>query len=439
MIVPHIALVALLVGTQVLFTVLAVLNVRHSERTIDERSAWLRETLGLSDPGRNADYLRARTGVSQLSSWATLGAILLVLYSGLYREAVAFVEGLGLGTVGEGIVLFLGVVVGIQLLSAPFSLFRTFVVEEIFEFNEQTPRVWLRDQVIGLCFAALLTAVVGGGLLLSVQALGRWWPVAGVALLAVVSLVMQVLFPRVIMPLIYDFKPIEDGELRASVESVFTDADFSPDGVYEVEFSSHTSKANAFFAGFGPSKRVGVADTLIEGHELPEVESVLAHELGHYRLRHVWKLLGGSLLVNGVLLVGLAVLIDQPWLTSMFGLGGADAPLYGSLLTGGLWLWPLLRLASPLTNQLSIRFEYQADAFAVETTGDPEAEVTALRKLADDNLSNPFPHPWYETVHYDHPPIPKRVQAIQERFVDSDVDDEGGSSETGTQGASSTP
>lgn len=429
MLVHHVVLVGLLVVTQLLFTGLAVLNLRYSERTITERAAWLKDELGLDDPSDNADYLRARTGIGQLESWVTLGALVLVLYSGLYEGAVSWVADLGLGMVGEGVVLFVGIAVAGQLISIPFSLLRTFVIEELFDFNEQTLGIWLRDLAIGMVLAIGLTAVVSAGILFAIETLGQWWPIAGVALIGVVSLILLVLLPRVIMPLQYDFTPIEDGELRESVESVFDRAGFTCEGIYEVELSSHTSKANAFFMGFGPAKRVGLGDTLIENHERAEIESVLAHELGHYRFHHIWKRLGAMLLKYGIVLAVLAVLINQPWATEMFGLPDTT---YAALATAGLFMWPVIRLTAPIDNRLSIKHEYQADAFAAETTGEPGAEIDALAKLEDENLGNPFPHPWYEMVHYDHPPIPKRIRAVRERFMDEAAD-------TGDPGADATP
>lgn len=417
MLIHHVVLVGLILGTQLVFTGLAVLNLRYSERTIAERASWLREELGLSDPSENAAYLRARTGLGQLETWSTLGALLLVLYSGAYGAAVSWVAALGWGTIAEGVVLFVGAVLAVQVWSIPFSLVRTFVVEEIFDFNEQTPRIWLRDLAIGLGLSVALTGVVGAGILLAIDVLGTWWPVAGVALIGLVSLVLLVLLPRVIMPLQYDFTPIEDGDLRESVESVFDRAGFTCEGIYEVELSSHTSKSNAFFMGFGPAKRVGLGDTLIEKHTRAEIESVLAHELAHYRFHHIWKRLGAMLVKYGIVLAVLSVLIEQPWITAMFGL---PETTYAALATSGLFLWPVIRLTAPLDNRLSIRHEYQADAFAAETTGDPDAEIDALAKLEDDNLGNPFPHPWYEMVHYDHPPIPKRIQAVRDRFLDGE-------------------
>jgi STE24 endopeptidase len=414
----HLLLVGLLVGTQLLFSGLAILNVRHSERAIRESEEWLRDSLSLSEPARNAEYLRARTGIGQLEGWLSLGVLLLVLYSGLYRRGIEAVASFDLGTIPEGILFFLGALLFFEVLSTPFELVRTFVIEEIFDFNQQTLRIWLRDKVIGLVVTVVLSAVIGGGILWAIGALGGWWPVAGVVLLAIVSLLMLVVLPRVILPLQYEFIPIEEGELRESVESVFDRAGFSCEGIYEVELSSHTAKSNAFFAGFGPAKRVGIGDTLIDNNTLGEIENVLAHELGHYRFRHIWKRFAAMLLKYGIVLVALAVLIDQPWLTAMFGL---PETTYAAVVTGSLWLWPIIRVTAPLDNQLSIRHEYQADAFAAETTGEPEAHITALAKLEEDNLGNPFPHPWYEAVHYDHPPIPKRIQAIQDRFLDGDT------------------
>lgn len=421
MLIHHVALVGLILGTQLLFTGLAVLNLRYSERTIQERASWLREELGLSEPSENIAYLRARTGIGQLETWVTLGALLFVLYSGVYEAAISWVADLGLGMIGEGVVLFVGIAVAGQLIAIPFSLVRTFVIEEIFDFNEQTLGIWLKDLAIGMVLAVVLTAVVSGGILFAIESLGSLWPIAGVALIGVVSLILLVLLPRVIMPLQFDFTPIEKGELREAVESVFDRAGFTCEGIYEVELSSHTSKANAFFMGFGPAKRVGLGDTLIDNHELAGIESVLAHELAHYRFKHIWKRLGAMLLKYGIVLAILAVLIEQPWITGMFGL---PETTYAALATAGLFMWPVIRLTAPIDNRLSIKHEYEADAFAAETTGDPEAEIEALAKLEDENLGNPFPHPWYEMVHYDHPPIPKRIQAVRDRFMDGETSDE---------------
>jgi STE24 endopeptidase len=420
----HALLIAFIVGTQLILTGLAVLNIRHSDREVRKRSEWLQESLGIENPDRNLDYLRANTGTSLLQSWVTLGLLLLILYSGLYETVMQTAADTGIPSVAAGIGVFVGTVLALQAISIPFELFSTFVIEEIFDFNEQTLGIWLRDKSIMLSISTILVAAIGGGLLLSIQFVGQFWWLAGIAIVTAVLLVMMVVLPEVIMPLMYDFEPIDEGELRESVDSVFEKAGFSCDGIYEMEMSSHTSKSNAMFMGFGPAKRVALGDTLIDNHTLPEVESVIAHELAHYKRKHVWKGLGASILQFGLIFLLLGFLIETTWLYEMFGLP-ADAT-YAGLVTGMLWLWPLQLVTTPLNNRLSIRHEYEADAFAVQTTGNPEAEVSSLAKLGDENLSNPFPHPWYEAFHYDHPPIPKRIKAVEDEFGDEQTDDSPG-------------
>jgi STE24 endopeptidase len=416
----HVVLVALIVGTQAFKTGLAVVNLRHSDREVRKRSDWLKAELGVEDPELTLDYLRATTGFGQLRSWVTLGGLLLVLYSGLFEQAIEFAAGTSLPTIAAGVGVFVGAILLSQLVSLPFSLFSTFVIEEIFDFNEQTLKVWAKDTLIMTTVSVVLVGVLGAGLLFFIDLLPQFWWLAGVGLVTLLSLVMLVLFPQVIMPMMFDFEPINEGDLRESVENVFDKAGFTCEAIYEMEMSSHTSKSNAMFAGFGPAKRVALGDTLIDNHTLPEIESVLAHELAHYKKKHIWKMVGTSVVQYGVMFVVLGFLIDQPWLYEMFGLPASAT--YAGLLTGMLWLYPIQLVTTPLNNRLSIRHEYEADAFAVETTGNPDAEVSSLSKLADENLANPFPHPWYEAFHYDHPPIPKRIQAVREEF--GDIEDE---------------
>lgn len=420
----HALLVGLIVGTQVILTGLAVLNLRHSDREVRKRSEWLQESLGIDDPERTLDYLRINTGESQLESWVTLSVLLLVLYSGLYGQILEAVASTDVPAIAAGVGVFAGAMLFFQLLSVPFDLFSTFGIEEIFDFNQQSLGGWLKDTLIMLVVSLVIVSVVGAGILLFVDMLGQLWWLAGTALVGVVMVGMMVVLPEVIMPLMYDFEPIEEGELRESVESVFEKAGFSCEGMYEMEMSAKTSKSNAMFMGFGPTKRVALGDTLVESHTLPEVESVIAHELAHYKRKHVWKRIGATVLQYAVTFGLLALLVETTWLYEMFGL---PQEAWAGLLTGMLWLWPLQLLTTPLNNRLSIRHEYEADAFAVETTGNPDAEVSSLSKLADENLSNPFPHPWYEAFHYDHPPIPKRIQAVEDETSDSTATDAEGS------------
>jgi len=415
MLVYHVLFVALLVGTEAFFTALAALNLRHAERTVTEEAAWLRERVGIEDPRELLAYNRLGTALEHLQSWVTLGFILLVLYSGVYADIVAAIEATDWPLVVRGTVFVLGAVLALRALSLPFDIVETFVVEEQFGFNQQTLGLWLRDLVVSLAVTVVLGGVLAGALFAAIDALGGLWWVAAWLLFVAFALVMQVLYPRVIAPLFNDFEPIE-GDLEAAVETVFDRAGFTCSQLYEMDASRRSSHVNAYFVGFGRTKRVVLFDTLIERLSVPSIQAVLAHELAHYERGHVWKQLAAGALQIGVLLFGAALLVETTWLYDMVGVAGQ--PIYAGLGLAALWLEPVSRFLAPLTNRLSLAHEREADAFAVEIA-DADAMVAALADLAGENLANPFPHPLYAAFHYDHPPIPDRIRHVREQGDES--------------------
>lgn len=419
----HVIFVALLVGTQAFFTALAVRNLRYSEATIREEATWIEEELSIEDPTEVINYNRAKTGFSHLQSWIGLVLLLFVLYAGIFTQAVAAVESLGFGPIIGGVIFFIGATIALQLFSVPFDLVGTFVIEEIFDFNNQTPKLWLRDAVVGLLLSIVLTAVLVGLLLAFIEWIPTWWWLAGTVFFVLFALVMQVLYPRVIAPLFNDFDPIESGELREAVEAVFDRAGFSCDELYTMDASRRSSHVNAYFVGFGRTKRVVLFDTLIDRMNIPEIQSVLAHELAHWQRKHIWKRLGVSSIRIGIMLVILWWLIAQPWLYELFAL--PPAATYAGLLIGLLFVGPLMELTAPLENKISLAHEREADDFAVSVMDDGEPLASALTGLAAENLSNPFPDPLYAAFHYSHPPIPERIRRLR-----TDAIDDGGSEAT---------
>lgn len=408
----HALLLVILVGTQAFFTALAIRNVRHSTRAIRSEESWLQEELGVDDPESVIQYTLAKTGLSELRSWIGLVALLFVLYAGVLTAAIEVVESVAPGPVIGGILFFVGLAVIVQLFSIPFDLVDTFVIEEIFDFNEQTPRLWLRDTLLGLLISALLTVVVIGALVWFIEALPTWWWLAGTVFFVVFAIVMQIVYPRVIAPLFNDFEPIDEGELRTGVEEVFGRAGFSCEELYTMDASRRSKHVNAYFVGFGRTKRVVLFDTLIERMQLPEIQSVLAHELAHWQKRHVWKRLGASAIRIGVMLLVLWYLVGAEWVYALFEL--PEAATYAGLFVGLLFVGPLAQLTSPLENRLSLAHEREADRFAVEVMDDAEPMADALGRLAGENLANPFPDPLYAAFHYSHPPIPERIRRIRE-------------------------
>ncbi|MFP8957608.1 M48 family metallopeptidase [Natrialbaceae archaeon A-CW3] len=329
---------------------------------------------------------------------------------GALAAAVNALEGLGYGPVATGILFFAGIVVALQVLSIPFDAYSTFVVEERFDFNEQTPALFLKDLVLGTVIGVAITAALAAGILWFISVVPTYWPLAAVGLYVAFSLTMLVVYPRVIAPLFNDFEPIETGELRAAVENVFDRAGFSCDGIYLMDASKRSSHSNAYFVGFGRTKRVVLFDTLVDQMGLEQIEAVLAHELAHWKRAHIWKQFGvGTLRIGAVFLV-LWALLETTWLYAMFGL---PETAYVGLAVGALWVQPLAKLTRPLENKLSLAHEREADAFATDVMGSGQPLIEALCRLTTENLSNPFPHPLYATFHYTHPPIPDRVRYIQ--------------------------
>ncbi|MEZ3116197.1 M48 family metallopeptidase [Halobaculum sp. MBLA0147] len=415
----------LLVGTEAFFTALSVVNLRHQETAVADNSEWIVSELGIDDPEEALSYHRVKTGVSKLQSWVTLGLLLLVLFSGLFADLVGALDALGLSPLVEGLVFVVGLVLAIQLLSVPFDVVDTFVVEEVYGFNNQTLGLWLRDQVIGTAISLVFAVLLGGALLWFVEAVPLW-PAAGWGLVMAFTIAFTVIKPRVIDPLFNEFTPVEESPLRDAVDEVFERAGYRTDEVYEMDASRRSSHSNAYFVGFGPAKRVVLYDTLVEGMETDEVQSVLAHELAHWREGHIWKFVALGAVRFAVVFAVLGWLVESGVVYAPFAV---PETAYVGLFLGVLWIAPLNRLTSPLENYVSLSYERDADAYAVEVIGG-DAMARALAQLAADNLSTPFPHPWYETFHYDHPPIPERIRRV--RDLDPDVDAPGdGSTDRG--------
>ena len=420
----HAAFVVLLVGTQTFFTALAVLDVRHAGRLIDRKRAWLDERLGVDDTDELGDYHRLTTAFSELQSWVGLAALLVVLYAGGLTWAVDLLAATGLSTVLQGIVFFTGLVVAAQLFSLPFSIVSTFGIEEIFDFNQQTPRLFARDTVLTLGISLVFTAILGGAILASITALPTLWPLAAWLLFVAFSLVMQVLYPRVIAPLFNDFDPVESGELREAVEDVFERAGFSTSDIYTMDASRRSSQLNAYFIGFGRTKRVVLFDTLVDSMEIPELQGVLAHELAHWKEAHIWKQFASSAVRMGIVFAALGALVAFEPLYTAFGI--PETSTYAGLLLAALIVGPVLQFTAPLANRLSLKHEREADSFAADVMGS-EPMVDALARLANENLANPFPHPWYATFHYSHPPIPERIRLLEaQKDTNEESTDHGG-------------
>jgi STE24 endopeptidase len=262
-------------------------------------------------------------------------------------------------------------------------------------------------------------AVIGGPLLALIMVFFRQagqyaWVWAWCASAALV-LIVQYLAPSVILPLFNKFTPLQEGELREAIEKYAAEQGFDLTGIYVIDGSKRSTKSNAFFTGFGSKKRIALYDTLIDNHDTDEIVSILAHEIGHSRLGHVKKNVVLLLARLGLLFFLLSWFIDNPGLFDAFSV--SERSVYAGLVFFLLLYTPVNLVLSIIWGGLSRRYEYQADRFAVRTTGARQPLVRALKKLSRDNLSNLTPHPAQVALHHSHPPVLQRIRAIRRTGV----------------------
>jgi STE24 endopeptidase len=360
---------------------------------------------------RSQAYMRVQTQFAWVSSSCMLVVTLLFWFSGGFQVLDEVVRSWQWGPIATGLAYIGLLMLGRLLLALPFRMYATFVIEEHFGFNRTTPMTFVTDMVKGLGLAVILGGPLLAGVLAFLHYAGPYaWVYCWVATV-LVMLGVQFIAPTWIMPLFNTFQPLQPGPLRDALLAYARGVDFPLQDVYVMDGSRRSSKSNAFFTGFGKHKRVALFDTLIAQLAPSELVAVLAHEIGHYKKHHI---------VQGLLLriVHMGALF---WLLSLFlrhqGLFAAfyveQPSVYAGVVFFTLLYTPLELLLSIGMQIFSRRHEYAADRYAVETFGQPEAMAQALQKLSVQNLSNLTPHPFYVFLHYSHPPVLERIQAIR--------------------------
>ena len=391
-------------------------QIRHVARHRDAVPAAFAGVVGPEAHRKAADYTLARQrfelvatawGAATLLGWTLLGG--LDALNVAVRDAVMP----RWGALPYQIALVMAVSVIGSALDLPFDLWRTFRIEQQFGFNRMTPGLWIRDRllgtVVGMAIGVPLLAVLLG---LMAAAGGLWWLWA-FAVLAGFTLLMQVLYPTVIAPLFNKFQPLADETLKGRVEALMRRCGFRAQGLYVMDGSKRSAHANAYFTGFGASKRVVFFDTLLSRLSPGEIEAVLAHELGHFHHRHVPKRL---VTMMAVWLAGLALLgwlMDRPAFYTGLGVQPSlMAPNHGVALVLLSLAGPVFAFfVTPLGAAVSRRHEFEADAYACCQAA-PADLRSALLKLFEDNASTLTPDPMYVRFHYSHPPASERLAAL---------------------------
>lgn len=362
---------------------------------------------------KSQGYSRANTRFGILTSTFNLLLVLVFWFAGGFDRLDLWVRGWELGPVWTGLAYIGLLIVGRSILSLPFSIYSTFVIEERFGFNKTTPKTFILDMLKGTALGLVLGGPLLAGILAFFQFGGAYaWAYAW-AVVTVFTLIIQFVAPRWIMPLFNKFEPLERGELREEIEDYADKVDFPLQEVYVMDGSKRSSKSNAFFTGFGKNKRIALFDTLINQHTVGELVAVLAHEIGHYKKKHIQKSMAISILHTGVIFLLLSVFLKEQGLFDAFYM--QHMSVYAGLIFFSLLYSPVEMILSMVMQAFSRKHEYEADGFATETIEQPENMVTALKKLSRDNLSNLTPHPFYVFLNYSHPPVLQRIRAIRRK------------------------
>ena len=361
---------------------------------------------------KSRDYLRVSTVFSLFGATVDLSVLLLFWFLGGFNLLDHFLRGFGFYPIATG-VLYIGLLLLMQsLIDLPFSLYKTFVIEEKFGFNKTTPKVFAADILKTLLLTLLIGTPLLGGVLWFFQETGpmAWvWAWGGITLF---SLVLQYVAPTWIMPLFNKFVPLEEGELKSAIMQYADKVRFPLTGIYVLDGSKRSARANAFFTGFGKRKRIALFDTLITAHPVHELVAVLAHEIGHFKKKHIIVNMILSLGNLGVLFFLLSLFMNNRALFDAFFMH--DISVYGSLIFFSLLYSPVEWILSIAIQALSRKHEYEADYFAVTTFDRGASLADALKKLSRNNLSNLTPHPLYVFLNYSHPPVLQRITRIRE-------------------------
>ena len=408
------ALSTLFLAALVLTTVLRLwLARRQASHVAASRGAVpvaFRESITLEAHQRAADYTSAKVRLAMIE--VVIGAlfVLALTLGGVLQFLHAAWSSLGFDGLPHGLAFIAGLAVLSTLIDLPFSLYRTFVIEERFGFNKMTPRLFLIDLAKGALIGALIGLPVLLAVLWLMERMGPYWWIHVWLFWLGFNLLALLIYPTVIAPLFNKFTPLADAPLRERIESLLARCGFRASGLFVMDGSKRSGHGNAYFTGFGRAKRIVFFDTLLEKLAPEEIEAVLAHELGHYQRRHVWKRIGVLALASLAFLWLLGYLIDAPWFYEGLGMstpGTAPALALFSLAIP-VFTFPL----SPLMSALSRRHEYEADAYAAQQTQARDL-VAALVKLYRDNAATLTPDPIYSVFYDSHPPAAARIAQLK--------------------------
>lgn len=400
-------IIGLLVINFTIDKILSFLNAKHFD---DEIPLELKDVYEEREYKKSQEYKKTNYRFGILTSLFTISLTL----SFIFLDGFDIVDKIARSFSNNNIVIaliFFGIImIGSDIIATPFSFYKTFVIEEKYGFNKTTKKTFILDKLKGL----LMTGVLGGGILALIiffyELTGVYFWIYAWGLVAFFSLFMNMFYSKLIVPLFNKQTPLQDGELKDSIVKYAHKVGFTLDNIFVIDGSKRSTKANAYFSGFGSQKRITLYDTLINDLDNDEIVAVLAHEVGHYKRKHIIFNVTASILITGFTLYILSLFINSSILSEALGVGTHSFHI--GLIAFGILYSPISEITGMLMNYISRKFEYQADNYAKETF-DRKPLISSLKKLSKNSLSNLTPHPSYVFMHYSHPTLLQRVRNLQ--------------------------
>ncbi|TMM31129.1 M48 family metallopeptidase [Polaribacter aestuariivivens] len=400
-------LIAILTINFIIDKVLDVLNEKHFDDKIPEKLA---DVYDAEEYKKSQAYKKTNAQFSNITSLFSFVLTLVFFFADGFKLVDDFARSYSNNSIIIALIFFGVIMLGSDILTTPFSYYKTFVIEEKFGFNKSTKKTFWLDKLKGW----LITIIIGGSVLAIIiwfyeQTGKNFWIYVWI-LMGVFSIFINLFYTKLIVPLFNKQTPLEDGELKFAIEKYAKKVGFKINNIFVIDGSKRSTKANAYFSGFGSQKRITLFDTLINDLETQEIVAVLAHEVGHYQKKHIIFNLITSLLLTGFTLFILSLFINSPLLSE--ALGVTIPSFHIGLIAFGILYTPISKITEIIMNFISRKFEYQADNFAKETF-DAVPLINSLKKLSKNSLSNLTPHKLYEFVYYSHPTLLKRIENLE--------------------------
>lgn len=387
-----------------------VLDSINAKRFGDPIPSQLRDVYDDEEYKKSQAYKRERYKFGVAFSSVMFVATLLFFFLDGFAFADRLARAYSDNEIVMALVFFGMIMLGSSILSMPFEYYSTFVIEEKYGFNKSTKATFFMDKLKGLTVGAVM-----GGLLLSAiiwfyQSTGQYFWLYAWGAVTVFTVFMNLFYSRLIVPIFNKQTPLEEGSLRTQIENYSAKVGFSLDKIFVIDGSKRSTKANAYFSGFGREKRVTLFDTLINDLDESEVVAVLAHEVGHYKRKHIIFNLAAAILTTGFTFWLLSLFIDAPLLSN--ALNVSEPSFHVGVVAFGVLYAPISVITGLIMNSISRKFEYQADDYA-KNTYEKQPMISALKKLSKNSFSNLTPHPLYVAVHYSHPTLLQRVENLE--------------------------